>query len=432
MRLENYRLAKESDKIKWLNSLKMKVGLPYFGGKSVIGRYIFNNIFNLSVEMKEQGNTPHVFIDAFTGGGKMGLSVPKGWYDTIVINDLDYGVYSYYKCCKENHIALIYMIEKIGDMMNKEVFHLASYMRRFGTNVVKWETIVNNMTIPVKTMDDEVVDPLVAGALTYWVTSAAFNNITKPEKTTYNLVRIKRDKAGNPVSSGSNMYAESKAEEQENIRKIIARAKKNIPKIHEQLNSRNYIIENLDYRELIKKYNGKEYRNIQEPETLQPAECEWADKNKLWYFDPPYHPLCLYVGDDAPYADTFSESMANEMVDILAGEKEEEFGKIRYFIKSDYDPLHILSVAKIEINNPATKFQYKKWYTDIIHRENNNQEISNLFKKIEEYPFCKICVGGFDKGSVLENGEKGVGQEYIWCRGFSKGYENIEGVEAKA
>ena len=107
MRLANYEFAEPLDKKEWLNSLQMKVGLNYFGGKSIIGKYIFNNIFNLSVVMKKQGKKPDIFIDAFTGGGKIGLSIPYGWYDTIVINDLNYGVYSYYKCCKENHIALI-------------------------------------------------------------------------------------------------------------------------------------------------------------------------------------------------------------------------------------------------------------------------------------------------------------------------------------
>ena len=96
MRLNDYRFSEEEDRRQWLNSIKMKVGLKYFGGKSVIGRYLFNNIFNMAVQMKKDKRPADILIDAFTGGGKIGLSVPSGWFDTIVINDLDLGVYSYY------------------------------------------------------------------------------------------------------------------------------------------------------------------------------------------------------------------------------------------------------------------------------------------------------------------------------------------------
>lgn len=437
MRLANYEFAEEIDKIDWLNSIQMKVGLPYFGGKSIIGRYIFNNIFNLSVEMKKQGNTPEIFIDAFTGGGKMGLSVPYGWYDTIVINDLDYGVYSYYKCCKENHIALIEMIERIGDVMCKDLFYMSAYLRKFGKNVEKWEG-------GGKVADDEVLDPLAAGALTYWVTSAAFNNITAPDSTTYNLCRVIVDEDGNATDDATaDVQYEERKKEQEKIKKIILKAKKNITKLHEQLNRMDYRIENLDYKELIKKYNGKEYSDLQGEK--HPADKELGRKNKLWYFDPPYHPWCLYAGEDAPYAETFTEEMANGMVDILAGEREEEYGSIDYFIKSDYDPKYILDVARRDVEDSEIKQERRNWYKKLLQMEAGDNTsntdvdehpwtpnmVSNIFSKLETFPYCKICVGGFDKGAVQGDGKKDVGQEYIWCRGFPKGYEEIEGVQAK-
>jgi site-specific DNA-adenine methylase len=464
VRLTNYEFAEDFDKIQWLNSIKMNVGLPYFGGKSVIGRYIFNNIFNLSVEMKKQGHTPEIFIDAFTGGGKIALSVPKGWYDTIVINDMDYGVYSYYKCCKENPIALIYMIEKIGEIMSEDVFYLSAYIRRFGKGVEKWD---GGGTVK----EDEEIDSLAAGALTYWVTSSAYNNITAPGSTTYNLAPVKRDPNGNPVMDNGSEVLDGRIE-QENIKKVIATAKKRIPKLHEQLNSMDYRIENLDYRELIKKYNGHSYVNLQKE--VQPKEIELASKNKLWYFDPPYHPWCLYAGEDAPYADTFSVKLANEMVKILAGKREKEFGKLSYFIKSDYDPKNTLQIAMYNLGmkdlkdlNAEKEIDDKKkiedspervkWYKELIYMENGDKKhlrellcenkkgtdidkqieecsegmVSRLFEDLEKFPCCKICVGGFDKGAIRGDGSKSVGQEYIWCRGFPRGYEDIEGVAAK-
>ena len=467
MRLANYEFAESLDKKDWLNSMQMKVGLSYFGGKSVIGKYIFNNIFNLSVEMKKQGRKPEIFIDAFTGGGKMGLSVPYGWYDTIVMNDKNYGVYSYYKCCQsDNYIALIYMIEKIGELMSRDFFHIAAYLRNFGIKVDKWDDGSEMV------LEDEVLDPLVAAALTFWVTAGAFNGMTAPDSTTYNLTK--------EIGEGDNKQ-DDKRLEQENIKKVIKRAYKNIPKIHEQLNKQRYIIENLDYRELIKKYNGMEWHDIiwmskeDFKEFLQKRgrfnekifdeqykkfsndhthiNVEYANKNKLWYFDPPYHPWCLHAGEDAPYADTFTVELANEMIDILHGDREDEFGKLEYFIKSDYDPKVAYETAKREVNNSHDGHPIT-WYKKLIDMETGNDNkkseyklkkyeagitwtkgmVTTLFDRLEVYPFCKICVGGFDKGANLgkdNESRKSVGHEYIWCRGFSKGYEEIEGEPAK-
>lgn len=403
MRLTNYELAEDIDKKEWLNSIKMYVGLPYFGGKSIIGRYLLNNIFNLAVQMKKDGRKADIFVDAFTGGGKIGLSIPQGWFDTIVINDLNYGVYSYYKCCKheDDYIALIYMIEKIGkDLMDSDFFHLAAYVRSFGLGVDKWGDGTEFVT------SNEVLEPVVAAALTYWVTSASFNNLTDPEKATYNLTRVvNKDKDGKEKFD--------KALERANIYKIIDKAYKRIPKLHEKLNNQHYIIENLDYEELIKKYNGLSYMNTQKEE--QSAKEQYISKNKLWYFDPPYHPYCLYGADAAGYSDTFSVKLANKMVKILHGNYKNKYGEIDYFIKSDYDPADVESVD--------TKMEKEEGVT--------LKEVQDLYKILEEEPFCKICVGSFDKGAVQKDGTKSVGQEFIWCRGFPKHYKDIEGEPAK-
>lgn len=73
----------------------------------------------------------------------------------------------------------------------------------------------------------------------------------------------------------------------------------------------------------------------------------------------------------------------------------------------------------------------KKWYEELLKLEEDNHKVTKLFEKLEVYPFCKVCVGGFDKGVVNVEHKKSIGQEYIWCRGFKKGYENIEGEPAK-
>lgn len=420
MNIVNYTFAKESDRKQWLDSLEMNVGLKYFGGKSVIGRYIFNNIFNLSIQMQKDGKPADIFIDAFTGGGKIGLSVPKNWYDTIVINDLNYGVYSFYKSCKENHLALLKMIEKMGGVMSSDFFYLAGYLRSFGPNADKWGDGEE------KVKSNEVIDPLVAGAMTYWVTSASFNGISDPDTMSYNFSAMIRDDDGKVIKDENGKGKEDRVKERGEIERAIKLAKKRIPALHERLNSMNYIIENLDYRELIKKYNGKGYKNIME-EDQKPDES-LARKNKLWYFDPPYHPYCLYAGKDAPYANTFSVEMADEMVKILAGSKKEEYGEIAYFIKSDYDPKYALKNAEERLEQ-IKKGTYKtsddqvKWFNEIRKIEEETPgAVSGVFASLEKEPFCKICVGGFDKGAVDANGMRDMGLEYIWCRGFEKGY----------
>lgn len=415
MLINDYMLAEDANRYKWLNSIKMKVGLPYFGGKSRIGKYLFNNIFNLAVQMKKDGKPADIFIDAFTGGGKMGLSVPVGWFNTIVMNDLDYGVYSFYKCCqdKDNYIKLILMIEEIGKIMCADLFYEAAWIRKFGPGADKY----NEKNTPNPVQKDEVIEPVVAAALTYWVTSSSYNCQTSPKTATYNIASELKDSTSNRI-------------EKQNITKIVDRARKVIPKIHEQLNKHNYIIENLDYKELIKKYNGLSYVDLTGKE--HDADESYNEKNKLWYFDPPYHPATLYGGEEAPYADTFSEQQANDMVDILSNKDKSTYGELFYFIKSDYDPKETVARAEANIES-ETDPNLLKWYNEVI---NNKDKLCRLFADLEKDSYMKICIGSFDKGTMVFNDdvgdwERSVGKEYIWTRGFPEGYDKIEGEEAQ-
>ena len=440
MRLADYENAQVLDKKMWLDSIKMKVGLPYFGGKSIIGKYIFNNIFNMAVMMKQADKKADIFIDAFTGGGKIGLSIPKGWFDTIVINDLDYGVYSYYKCCKDRHVELIMMIDKIAEFIDRDMFHTFAWLRTFGKNCDKFEEDNNKVT------DDEILDELSAAAMTYWVTSSAFNSITAPQHTSYNLTRVTKESN----EDGEKEY--DKKLEMDNIEKIRLKAHKNIQKLHYILNSQNYIIENLDYRELIKKYNGLEYEKVTGEKVVHTniestkeqvyiqdnSNKVYADKNILWYFDPPYHPYALHAGKDAPYAYTFTVKLANEMVQILDGTLESTYGKLDYFIKSDYDPKDAYAKAEeyLKKGNSYLSAGLEDWYKEIIELEKDNHKITRAFDSLEKYPFMKVCVGSFDKGTMVNTDEEGkqeksVGTEYIWTKGFPENYNAFEMYDAK-
>ena len=102
MRIIDYYMSSDKDKEAWLDSFSITSGLRYFGGKSVIGKYLMNQICNMACRMTENGKKPHIFIDAFAGGGKIALSIPEGWFDMIVLNDLNYGVYSFFKSCNNS------------------------------------------------------------------------------------------------------------------------------------------------------------------------------------------------------------------------------------------------------------------------------------------------------------------------------------------
>lgn len=395
MKLNDYRMLSSAEKDSWLRNYPITIGLRYFGGKSRIGKYLMNRIFNMAVKMDDNGKKADIFIDAFTGGGKLGLSMPEGWFDTIVINDLDYGVASYYQCCKDKPQALIELIEVLGKDMNNIFFKLCAYNHNNGKTLQKAETLKKRKHEQVY-VSKEKVEPLLAAAMTYWVTKLDFMGKTSAVAVDYRL-------------GANNVEKEAIRNEKEEIQNMIAFAREEIPKINKILHKKNIIIENLDYRELIKKYNGKDYKNADDKEYC--AE-EWlAKKNKLWYFDPPYHPVTLSNRKDAPYEETFDIDMVREMTSILHNENIEEYGELEYFIKSDY--------------NPKYMYHFEKYGETAIHDFDvleENDSSSNTFKNNpNDVVYYVECVGEFEKGAVDAEGEKSVGREYIWCRGNYQG-----------
>ena len=87
-------------------------------------------------------------------------------------------------------------------------------------------------------------------------------------------------------------------------------------------------------REMIKNIMASYIRIYREQNTWKKTD----EKNKLWYFDSPYHPATLSVGKNAPYMMVFPIKMVYEMIGILHNDKIDELREIKYFIKSDYNP----------------------------------------------------------------------------------------------
>lgn len=374
MRMNDYRYFSVEERLRYLRSQKMTTGIPYFGGKSKIGKYIYNTIFNMAINMEDEGNKPKVFVDAFCGGGKMALSVPPGWFDLIVMNDLDYGVYSYYCCAKDRHRELIATVDMLLDSMDERLF---------------W--------VCIATREEKQMNSLMAGAMTYVAAALSFNNM------------LDKDSARYKPTMGEN-------NEKTELEKVRNRAHKAIVRVHEKLNSQHYIIENLDYRELIKKYN--EMENTFDNGT----GLTFGSKNILWYFDPPYYEFCLNGTDAAPYANSFEEKDTLIMTDILVG-KDLSYGELHYFIKSDYNPKETLKKARAELSSGKELSEnQKKTYKSVVERA---EMMQHIFDSIEESPFIAFSVGNFDKGAIVA-GEVSVGDEWVWCKGLPTGYERLE------
>lgn len=549
MRIFDYMISSKEDKYAWLESFHITSGLRYFGGKSVIGKYLMNHICNMATRMYHNGEKPDIFIDAFTGGGKLGLSIPEGWFNTIVMNDLNYGVYSYFKSCKENPTALVRMIEEIGEIYNEDLFRFFALNRSNGNQpeadlahskaleiIEKNEdaekgtpehTKFNFYNSNLEFASDVRLNELVAGAMTFWVTQTTWNGDTEPSKAIYRYtIADNKDKG----SEASLLSTAEKAK----IADAVKFAQKHIFEVHRLMKKKNIIIENLDYRELIKKYNGLEYMDIggmyyedyekvlntqykklqtrradgtfeisldgqeywgivEEHVTLladdtikdkiESAVSEGTEKllevidsillrfeelltnedareslyrivmrehfhqdskyeklNKLWYFDPPYHPATLAGGLEAPYEDTFTIDLAKEMTELLHNEHTEVYGELKHFIKSDYDPkwcydqeTQKLEAMKAKAGTPTgeAKANIKKSeervaellkaYHDFDVLEENIADSESYKSDKSKQQYIKIEVGEFDKGGFVKDGEDNVvktkGKEFIWCRG---------------
>lgn len=504
MNLADYELSSELERTKWLDSFKIMSGLRYFGGKATIGKYLMNHICNMADRMKQDGYKADIFVDVFAGGGKIALSIPEGFFGTVVLNDLNYGIYNFFNCCKEKPEALVRMIEELGSIMSKEIFYLCAYSRsNDGTTNKKQEAdrilkeasqlenvdavkgkakeirkrvsltdeeielmgkdglseeekeLVNSIELTEEEkavivyadkirkaeriqdvynlMDDTKVDGLVSAAMTYWITQTSFNGVTDPHKVSYRL-GMRDNKSGLPT----------KGNEKEDIQKVINHARKHIKLVHEKMLRLNIVVENLDYRELIKKYNGMPYETNNNEKKQAP---EYGEKNKLWYLDSPYHPATLNGAEAAPYEDTFSISMARELANIVHGDYRGDYGDIPYFIKSDYSPKDTYEQFVQELNDAEKKLaeeegkgkgkdtdriaSYKSYIARMKRQAGFSEKCYHDFDKLEDNleweghkadtknpEFYIVCLGEFDKGAVnSEDGTKLKGKEFIWCRG---------------
>ena len=396
MRLTDYVMATKELKEQYFSTVTMQVGLRYFGGKATIGKYLLNRIFEMQAYRythKDIGEAK-VFVDCFTGGGKMALTIPTGWFDVIVMNDLNYGVYSYYVCCQKKPLALINMIKSLGSIMCYDTFMLCARERSVRGKNLSVE-VLKKLGIDIDNIerDEEEniigdADMLLSAAMTYWVTQGSWLGETDPEKVTYAL-----------NTAGKN--------ENEEIRKRIKTASKRIMQINQKMTRQTYIIENMDYVDLIDKYK------------------EMYEESVIWYLDPPYHAATLNKSngyDDkvniqkknqekpAPYEDSFLYEQTMAMTYLLA--------TMKWFIKSDYDPYYFFRDKYEELSEEIAKEEAK---------EKDKEEIQNTIRDITQKIFEKPDY--FHDFDLIENIVQGFYREYLgsFHKGTNTGHD--EGME---
>lgn len=406
MRLTDYVMAPKELKEQYFGTLTMQVGLRYFGGKAMIGKFLLNRIFEMQAYRYKKGIPAKVFVDCFTGGGKMALTITTGWFDKIVMNDLNYGVYSYYVCCQKRPLALIRMIESLGSIMCYDTFMMCAkkrstrgkdldpdFLKKIGVDVDNVE----------RDEDKNIVgdaDMLLSAAMTYWVTQASWLGETDPDRVSYAL-----------NTAGKN--------ENEEIRKRIKIAKKRIMQINHKMTRQTYIIENMDYVDLVEKYRSLYGEDV------------------IWYLDPPYHAATLNKSNGldengeiieksakkkeeptkeekpAPYEDSFLYEQTMAMTYLLA--------TMKWFIKSDYDPYYFFeepckSYENYTIDNfdklsPEEKNEYYKKKVGLL-TSNKYYHDFDLIENIEQ-GFYRELLGSFHKGTNTGHDE---GKEVIWSR----------------
>ena len=223
-------------------------------------------------------------------------------------------------------------------------------------------------------------DMLLSAAMTYWVTQSSWLGETDHNAANYAL--NKGDK-----------------NEKLEIENRVALAKKRITQINTKMTRQHYVIENLDYVDLIQKY-------------LYDSDTGEKKEDAIFYLDPPYHAATLNRsnqlkktknGNDvspasdkekpAPYEVSFSYEQTNAMTYLLA--------TMKWFIKSDYDPSFFFRDPYEEetaLNKGRLPADY---FHDFDLIENRDQG------------FCRECLGSFHKGTSTGDD---VGLEVIWSR----------------
>lgn len=402
---EEYINASERERQLWVDTLPIEVGMQYFGGKSgPLGRKLLKAVCDMQAYCITKGERKKIYVDAFCGGGKMGLSVPEGWFDEIYMNDLDYGVYSYYHVCKKNPEELKKIVEayinpktliqkvKITNDLEKSqgwlLFEALKWGRHsdegmFGANYnYKGATVIN-----LEAIDNE--EALKTNSVIEKVFSD-IKNITIPEpelRAAFATVFITEYGFTSETGKHASYTIEGKRETEKVG--LINQKKKDIlnkiDNVNRIMNKKNITITRDDYAQLLDtpddETRAEMEKNGRKEDLLYLAENK---DNILFFLDPPYHPLTLSGQKEAGYDCTFNREMSLQILYKLKKLKDEK--KKMAFIFCNYNPSDF-KAANEELINDEEKNSKAIEGLDITGNQDCIAIIKNLFPNEDDATF---------------------------------------------
>lgn len=402
---EEYINASERERQLWVDTLPIEVGMQYFGGKSgPLGRKLLKAVCDMQAYCITKGERKKIYVDAFCGGGKMGLSVPEGWFDEIYMNDLDYGVYSYYHVCKKNPEELKKIVEayinpktliqkvKITNDLEKSqgwlLFEALKWGRHsdegmFGANYnYKGATVINSEAIDNK-------EALKTNSVIEKVFSD-IKNITIPEpelRAAFATVFITEYGFTSETGKHASYTIEGKRETEKVG--LINQKKKDIlnkiDNVNRIMNKKNITITRDDYAQLLDtpddETRAEMEKNGRKEDLLYLAENK---DNILFFLDPPYHPLTLSGQKEAGYDCTFNREMSLQILYKLKKLKDEK--KKMAFIFCNYNPSDF-KAANEELFNDEEKNSKAIEGLDITGNQDCIAIIKNLFPNEDDATF---------------------------------------------
>lgn len=402
---EEYINASERERQLWVDTLPIEVGMQYFGGKSgPLGRKLLKAVCDMQAYCITKGKRKKIYVDAFCGGGKMGLSVPEGWFDEIYMNDLDYGVYSYYHVCKNrpdelkrvveayiNPKTLIQKVKITNDLEKSQgwlLFEALKWGRHsdegmFGANY----NYKGAVDINLKAIDNS--EALKTNSVIEKVFSDIKNiTIQEPElRAAFATVFITEYGFTSETGKHASYTIEGKRETEKVG--LINQKKKDIlnkiDNVHRIMNKKNITITRDDYAQLLdtpsEQAEAKMKKNGRE-DLLHLAD---EKNNILFFLDPPYHPLTLSGQKEAGYDCTFNREMSLQILDKLRKLRLDD-KKDLAFIFCNYNPSDF-KAANEELFNDEEKNKEALKGLDLTGNKDNETIMQSLFPRDNKATF---------------------------------------------
>ena len=400
---EEYINASERERQLWVDTLPIEVGMQYFGGKSgPLGRKLLKAVCDMQAYCITKGKRKKIYVDAFCGGGKMGLSVPEGWFDEIYMNDLDYGVYSYYHVCKNrpeelkrvveayiNPKTLIQKVKITNDLEKSQgwlLFEALKWGRHsdegmFGANYNYNGAVDENL---------EAIDNSEA-LKTNLVIKRVFSdikNITIPEpelRAAFATVFITEYGFTSETGKHASYTIEGKRETEKVG--LINQKKKDIlnkiDNVHRIMNKKNITITRDDYAQLLDTPDDKTMAEMKKNNRKDLLHLADKKDDILFFLDPPYHPLTLSGQKEAGYDCTFNREMSLQILDKLRKLRLDD-KKDLAFIFCNYNPSDF-KAANEELFNDEEKNKEALKGLDLTGNKDNETIIENLFTRDDTF-----------------------------------------------